>query len=100
MPWVRLHALKDYWGMAAILRNQRRDQIKREVDRGKLAQDGHHSPIVLERVQADPGHDVAALGQVLVKRLVHVPQKHEVRLGHILVGQLLSSSVVNAYAWQ
>ena len=26
LPWVRLHALKDYWGMVALLRRVSRDQ--------------------------------------------------------------------------
>ena len=48
----------------------------------KLPQERDHPVIVLERVEPDPRQDVLVCHQVLVVRLVHVPQEGDA--GHTL----------------
>ena len=62
------------------LHQQRRHQVEGHLDAGKLAQQRHHPVVVLQRVQPDPRQDVLARDEVLVVRLVHVPQEGDV--GH------------------
>ena len=61
------------------LDEQRRHQVERHLERGELARERHHAPVVLERVQPHPRQDVLAGGEVLVERLVHVPQQSDAR---------------------
>ena len=69
------------------LHDEGRDQVERDVDRRKILEHRNHAPVVLQGVQAYPGHAVVILSQVLVKRLVHVPQEHEVGLGHLTASE-------------
>ncbi len=59
------------------LDQQRRHQVERDADIGKLPQQRHHPVVVLQGVQPDPGQDVLVRHQVLVERLVHVPQDRD-----------------------
>ena len=59
------------------LDDQRGHQVERLVHAGKFLQQFHHAVIIFERVQAHPGQTVLARNQVLVIRLVHVPEKQE-----------------------
>jgi hypothetical protein len=61
------------------LHQERRHQVERDANVGKLAQQGDHAPIVLEAVQAYPWQDVLAGDEILVERLVHVPQQSDAR---------------------
>ena len=69
-------------GKRLELHEQRRDEVERHLDVGTLAQDGHHAVIVLEGVQPDPRQDVLVGREVLVIRLVHMPQDGDT--GHTL----------------
>ena len=61
------------------LDEQGRDQVERRLHAGELAQQRHHPPVILEAVQPHPRQDVLARHQVLVERLVHVPQQCDAR---------------------
>ena len=61
------------------LHEERRHQVERDLDRRELAQDRRHAEIIFEGMQADPRQDVLAGDQVLVERLVHVPQQGDAR---------------------
>ena len=67
-------------GKRLELHEQRRHEVERHLDVGKLPQERHHAVVVLQGVQPDPRQDVLARGQVLVKGLVHVPEDRD--LGH------------------
>src|SRR4051812_43129130 len=64
------------------LRDQRRDEVESLVNVGKFIQQFHHSVVVLERMQPDPGQPVLAGDQVFVKRLMLVPQNYDAENGH------------------
>src|SRR5688500_12314881 len=61
------------------LHQHRRHEVECEAHRGELTDERHHSPVVLERVQPHPRQDVLAGQQVLVQRLMHVPQQRHAR---------------------
>ena len=61
------------------LHEQRRHQVEGGFDRGELAQQRDHPPVILDGVEPHPGKHVLPRRQVLVKRLVHVPQKCDAR---------------------
>ena len=64
------------------LRDQRGHQIEVLVNIGKLVQQLHHPVIILERVQPRPRQTVFARHQILVKRLVLMPEKNQPQSGH------------------
>ncbi len=64
------------------LRDQRRHQIEVLVYIGKLLQQLHHAVIILQTVQAYPGHAILAGHQILIERLVLMPEKDETQGGH------------------
>ena len=64
------------------LRDQRRHQIEVLVDVGKLIQQFHHAVIIFERMQAHPGQAIFAGHQILVERLVLMPEKNQTQGGH------------------
>lgn len=66
-------------GKRLDLHQQRRHEVEGHPNRGKLAEHGDHAPVVLDGVQSHPGQDVLTGGEVLVIRLVHVPQQGELR---------------------
>ena len=66
------------------LGDQRRDKVEGLVNVGKLVQQLDHAEVVLERVQSHPGQPVVAGDQVLVKRLMLVPQNYYAENGHEL----------------
>jgi hypothetical protein len=59
------------------LHDQGRHQVERGPDARERLQHVHHAAIVLERVHTNPRQDVLARREVLVERLVHVPQQGE-----------------------
>ena len=59
------------------LGHQRRNKVEVLMDLGKLVQQLHHSVVVLEGVQPDPGKAILAGDHVFVERLVHVPEQHQ-----------------------
>ena len=65
------------------LHQHRRHQIKCLMDSGKLFENARHAVVVLEGMHARPWKLVFAGDQVLIKRLVHVPEKAQVDLGHL-----------------
>jgi hypothetical protein len=75
-------------GKGFELDEQRRHQIERHPDVGKLAQNRHHAVIVLQRVETHPRQDVLAGHEVFVVRLVHVPQDGDT--GHNQLSSLKS----------
>jgi hypothetical protein len=61
------------------LHEQRRHEVERDLDRRKLAEQGDHAEVILQRMHPDPRQDVFARYEVLVERLVHVPQNRHTR---------------------
>ena len=70
-------------GVFGNLHHHRRHQVKGLADARKLLQNAHHAVVVLERVHARPWQLVFARGQVLIKRLVHVPEEAQIDLRHV-----------------
>ncbi len=64
------------------LSDQGRDQVKSLVNAGKLVQQLDHAVVILEGMQPHPGQPVAAGDQVLVKRLMLVPENYDAQNGH------------------
>jgi hypothetical protein len=52
------------------------------VNAGEFIQQFHHAVVVLERMQPNPGQSVLARDQVLVKRLMLVPQDYNAQNRH------------------
>ena len=65
------------------LHEQRRYEVERQADVGKFAEQGRHPVVVLERVEAHPGQDVLPRHQILVERLMLMPQQGDASL-HVL----------------
>ena len=61
-------------GEGLELHQHGRDQVEGDLDLGELAHERDHAVIVLEGMQAHPRQDVLVSDQILVERLVHVPQ--------------------------
>src|SRR5947209_754360 len=59
------------------LDHQRRNKVEGLVNAGKFIQQLHHAEIVFECMEPYPGQPVLSGDQVLIVRLVHVPQKQE-----------------------
>src|SRR5262249_38918755 len=59
------------------LRQHGGDEVESLLDFGKVFQDSHHARVVLKRVQTGPGELIFAGPQILVERLVHVPEETE-----------------------
>ena len=57
------------------------------ADARELLEQRHHAVVVLERVQPHPRQDVLARHEVLVVRLVHVPEERDAGHGASLVSQ-------------
>ena len=64
------------------LHHQRRHQIEVLMNVRKLVQQLHHAVIVFERVQPHPGQAIFAGDQILVERLVLVPEKDDAQGRH------------------
>ncbi len=64
------------------LHHQRRHQIKVLVNVGKFIQQLHHAVVIFERVQPRPRQTVLSRNQILIKRLVLVPQKNDAQGRH------------------
>ena len=56
------------------LDEQRRHQVERDADARKLPKERRHPVVVLQRVHPHPGEDVLAGDEILVVRLMHVPE--------------------------
>ena len=69
-------------GVLGHLRHHGGHQVESLVDLREVLQDSGHAEIVLEGVHARPGQLILAGNQVLVIRLVHVPQEAQMNLGH------------------
>ena len=67
-------------GKGLELDEQRGHEVERHPDRRELAQQRHHAEVVLEGMQPHPWQDVLAGDEILVVRLMHVPEKGH--LGH------------------
>ena len=57
------------------LRDHRRHQVERFVNRRKFGENLNHSGVVFERVEPRPRQFVLSGPQIFVERLMHVPQK-------------------------
>ena len=64
------------------LGNQRGHQVEVLMNLREFVQQLDHPVVVLQRMQAHPGQTIFARYQVLVKRLVLVPQKNYAQHGH------------------
>ena len=64
------------------LGNQRGNKVKRLVNLGKLIQQLDHPIVIFERMQPDPREAVLARNQILVKRLVLMPENNHAQNGH------------------
>ena len=64
------------------LRNQRRDKVKGLVNLRKLIQELDHPVVIFESMQSNPGKPVPARNQVLIKRLMLMPQNNHAQNGH------------------
>ncbi len=62
-------------GKRLELHQQRRHQVEGDPHAGKLPQQRGHAVVVLERVKPGPREDVLVGDEILVIRLVHVPQE-------------------------
>ena len=69
------------------LDQQRGHQVERHADRGEFAQQRYHAPVIFKGVQADPRKDVLAGHQILVERLMHMPEERDA--GHNAVFRAL-----------
>ncbi len=61
-------------GKCLELHQERWHQIERHPHLGKLAQERDHAVVILQCVEPHPREDVLVCHEVLVERLVHVPQ--------------------------
>jgi hypothetical protein len=65
-------------GFAAHVRfeliEQRGHEVERDPHLRGLREDRHHSPVILQGVQAHPGQHEGAVQGVAVRRLMHVPE--------------------------
>ncbi len=57
------------------LHQQRRHEVERHPDRRKLAHERDHPEVVLQPVQPHPRQDVLVRHEILVVRLMHVPEE-------------------------
>src|SRR5712691_741488 len=71
-------------GVFLQLHAQGRHDVKSGMKIGKLAEHFHHAPVILQRMQARPGEDVAPALRVAVLRLMHVPQQNQMNALHRL----------------
>ena len=62
-------------GKRLDLPDERRHQVERDTNAREFVEHRYHAPVVLDGVQADPRQDVLAGGEILVVRLVYVPQE-------------------------
>ena len=61
------------------LHQHRGHEVEGQAHRGELPEQRDHPPVVLQRVQPHPRQDVLPCEQVLVERLMHVPQERNAR---------------------
>src|SRR5262249_33077997 len=73
-------------GVFVHLRYHRGHEIEGLPDLRKLLEDAHHAVVVLERMHARPRKLVLARDEVLVIRLVHMPEETQVNSRHFVVG--------------
>jgi hypothetical protein len=64
------------------LSDQRRHQIEGLMDVGEFVQQLDHAVVVFERMQAHPGQAVLSGDQILVERLMLMPQDNDAQNGH------------------
>ena len=64
------------------LDEHRWNEIEGDFDIRELAQERHHAPVILQCVQSDPRKNVLAGNQILVERLMHVPEQSDARHNH------------------
>ena len=69
-------------GVLVHLRHHGGHQVESLAHVGEFSQDLDHAVVVFERVHARPGQLVLARDQVLIERLVHVPEEAEIDLRH------------------
>ena len=61
------------------LDKHRGHEIEGRPDGRKFPQEGDHAPVVLEGMEPNPGEYMLAGHQVLVERLMHVPEEGDAR---------------------
>src|SRR5215467_4739789 len=81
-------------GVFFELKAQRRHHVEGGVKLGKILEDLHHAPVVLQGVQAGPRKHVATRFRVAVLRLVHVPEQDQMDLVHRGAGSRRAASGV------
>ena len=59
-------------------------QVEGLFDLRKFFKDLHHAVVVFEGMHAGPGEAVLSCGQILVERLVHVPEEAQVDFRHAI----------------
>jgi hypothetical protein len=76
-PDVQVAVTGAAFGERLELHEQGRHEVEREPHVRELAEQRRHPVVVLQRVQAHPRQDVLPRHQVLVERLVVVPQQRD-----------------------
>ena len=79
---VKPRLLESPAGIILNLRRERRHHVERRMHAGEFLHDLHHSPVILQRVQARPRQHVAPRRRVAVLRLMHVPDQNDVNGPH------------------
>jgi hypothetical protein len=74
-------------GVLVHLRHHGRHQVEGLSHIGEFAQDLDHAVVILEGVQTGPWQLVLAGGEILIERLVHVPEEAEINARHGLAGE-------------
>jgi hypothetical protein len=74
LAWKKLASRKRASSWVRLAAGLRPRSSERDPHRRKLPQEGDHAVVVLERVEPDPRQDVLAGDQILVVRLMHVPE--------------------------
>ena len=64
------------------LYDERRNQVEVLVDARELIQQLHHAVVILKRMHPDPRKTIFACDQILVERLVHVPEEYQTNGRH------------------
>jgi len=69
-------------GVFLYLNNQRGDQVNRGADLRKLPQHQQHADVILNRVQPHPRQHVSPPHEVLIERLMLMPEKRQMNRCH------------------
>src|SRR3954465_8857304 len=83
-------------GIILYLHHQRWNKIEILVNVGKFIQQLHHAVVVLERMQSNPRQTVFTRDQILVKRLVLMPEKYDSQGRHEMESASLARDITAA----